>query len=440
VVQLVAQRITSLRPSPHGATAIWAAVVATGTTIGWLLIALDRHIVLPTPPILAEIGPGLRTGALLPAAVATLFIASYRTLIDTLSWRALCAIVPLVATTWTVSLALAEGTSGLTRGPKWSTEYLSDVPSVRAGPAGFLRGFTDNIERYEIHVRGHPPGMVLLLAGLDRVGLGGAAPEAVLVIALAATAPVAVMLVVRVVAGEAMARRSIPWLVLTPAAIWIATSADALYMTVGAWAVALVILSVDRRAAAGVFMAASGGLLGGLALLGTYGIVLVATVPIAVMWSRRRDSRAVVRSAAVATASAGVVIASLIPFGFWWFDGLRTTKHEYDTLDLDRPYWAFIFVNLAAWSLALGPATFMALARLRDRRVWTVVGGGIAAAMLANASGLSLGEVERIWLPFTLWVLPAGAALTSDLRLARAGLALQAVSSIALISVATTQW
>ena len=429
-----------MRPSLHGAVAIWAGIVTAGVTMGWILISFDRHIVLPTPPILAEFGPGLRTGALMPAAVAILFIASYRTLVDKLRWRVLCAVVPLVATMWTVSLALAEGTSGLTRGPNWHTEYLTDVPSVRAGTAGFLRGFTDSIERYEIHVRGHPPGMVLLLAGLDRVGLGGAGPEAALVIALAATAPVAVMLVVREVAGEPMARRTIPWLVLTPSAIWIATSADALYMAVGAWAVALVILSVDRNPARSVGMAAIGGILGGLALLGSYGLVLLAIVPISVMWSRRRDRHHVARTVAVATIASSAVIASLVPFGFWWFEGLRATKHEYDILDVDRPYWAFLFVNAAAWSLALGPAIFMALARLRDCRLWSVVGGGIAAAMLANASGLSLGEVERIWLPFTLWVLPAGAALSSDSRLARTGLALQALSAIGLISVATTQW
>ena len=429
-----------MRLSPRGAVAIWAGVVAVGTTTGSLLIAFGRHIVLPTPPILAEIGPGLRLGALLPAAVAAVFITFHRAPLERLSWRALCVVVPLAATTWTVALALAEGTSGLTRGPNWHTEYLTDVPSVRAGATEFLRDFTTNIERYEIHVRGHPPGMVLLLAGLERLGLGGAGGEAALVIALAATAPVAVLMVVRDVAGEEVARRATPWLVLTPAAIWIATSADALYMAIGAWAVALVILSSGKRVAHGVLLATAGGILGGLALLGSYGLVLLAIVPIAAMWSCRTDSRAVARTITVATLAASAVIVALVPFGFWWIDGLRATKHEYDILDLDRPYWAFIFINLAAWSLALGPATFMGLARLRDRRLWTVVGGGIAAAMLANTSGLSLGEVERIWLPFTLWVLPAGAALSTDMRLARTGLAMQALSAISLISIATTQW
>ena len=108
-------------------------------------------------------------------------------------------------------------------------------------------------------------------------------------------------------------------------------------------------------------------------------------------------------------------------------------------LDIDRPYWAFLFINLAAWSLALGPATFIGLARLRDRGLGLLVGGGIAAVALADLSGLSSGEVERIWLPFTLWVLPAAASLLSDRRSTRIGLALQAVSAIVLISIVTTR-
>jgi hypothetical protein len=135
-----------------------------------------------------------------------------------------------------------------------------------------------------------------------------------------------------------------------------------------------------------------------------------------------------------------IVLAALLPFGYSWLAGARATKHEYYLQDLDRPYWALLVVNLAAWALALGPATFVALAHLRDRRIWWLVGGGIAAAALANLSGLSAGEVERIWLPFTIWVLPAGAAFPRSGHTTRTGLTLQAASAIALISIVTTQW
>jgi hypothetical protein len=441
VVQLAAQRLAPLRTSAAFAVAIWAALIGIGVALGAFLNMRHRHIVLPTPPILGSFVTGVRAGVLLPGAVAIALVVLLPRVVERASWRALLVLVPLCALAWTSALALAEGTSGFTRGPSWHSEYLTDVPAVRADPAGFLRGFTDNIARYDIHVRGHPPGMVLLLAGLDRLGLGGAAWEAALVIAVAATAPIAVLIAIRALAGERTARRAAAFLVLAPAAIWIATSADALYMAVGAWAVTLVVLAMcARRVRRQVAFAALGGLLGGLALLGSYGLVLLAAIPAGALWSRRADRARVLRVALAGTAGAVAVLLAFLPFGYWWLDGLRATKHEYVVLDLDRPYWAFLFINLGAFALALGPATFMGLAALRDKRLWLLVGGGLSAAALAELSGLSSGEVERIWLPFTLWVLPAGAAVVTTRASTRTALAMQAASAIAIISVVTTQW
>ena len=417
----------------------WAGLITLGAVIGASLNAAHWHIILSVPPILADFVDRPRFGVVLPIAVAAAMIRWLPGLTARLSWRRLLVVIAAAAACWTLALALAEGTSGLTRGANWHTEYLADVPAVRTDPAAFLRGFTANIARYGVHVRGHPPGMVLLLAGLDRVGLGGAGGEAALVIALASTAPIAVLLVLRQVAGEQSARLAGTWLVLTPAAIWIATSADALYMTIGAWAIACVVLSSARRGIAGVSLAVSGGVLGALALLGSYGLVLLAVVPTSVLWSRRSEA-AVRRTVIVSVATVVGLLVAMLPLGYSWIAGLRATKHEYFVLDLDRPYWAFIFINPAAWALALGPATFMGLSLLRDRRLWTVVGGGIAAAALANLSGLSSGEVERIWLPFTIWVLPAAVALSVSYASARRGLIWQAASAIALISMVTTQW
>jgi NaMN:DMB phosphoribosyltransferase len=97
-------------------------------------------------------------------------------------------------------------------------------------------------------------------------------------------------------------------------------------------------------------------------------------------------------------------------------------------------------INLAAWSLALGPATIAGMATARDRRLWLLVGGGVLAAAAANVSGLSNGEVERIWLPFTIWVLPAGAALWTSRRAVRGWLALQALVAVSLTALIATNW
>jgi hypothetical protein len=113
---------------------------------------------------------------------------------------------------------------------------------------------------------------------------------------------------------------------------------------------------------------------------------------------------------------------------------------EYHALDLERPYAYFLVANVAAFALQLGPATAVALTRLRDRNLWVLVGGGLAAAALANLSGLSEGEVERIWLPFGLLVLPACAALRQGDDLPRSWLAAQAACAITIEVLVRTAW
>ena len=107
-------------------------------------------------------------------------------------------------------------------------------------------------------------------------------------------------------------------------------------------------------------------------------------------------------------------------------------------------------INLAALAVAVGPAIAVAIARLRDRTLWVIVGAALTAIAIADISGMAKGEVERIWLPFTPWVLVASAALTrreevtrvrSTIRAPQSGwLALQACTAIVVESVARTAW
>jgi hypothetical protein len=189
----------------------------------------------------------------------------------------------------------------------------------------------------------------------------------------------------------------------------------------------------------------AGGLLLAAAAFGSYGVVLVGIVPLAIAWHRRR-----LRPAIVALAAAATVVLAFAAGGFWWVDGLVATHGRYVAgIASRRPYVAFLFVNAAALAIALGPATAVALARLRHRHLWLLVGGGLAAIALAAASGMSKGEVERIWLPFTPWILVSGAALwpvaapsrSRTLRdPMRVWLCAQAGFAIAVESVVRTAW
>ena len=226
---------------------------------------------------------------------------------------------------------------------------------------------------------------------------------------------------------------------MTPAAIWLATTAEAFYAGIGAWAVTLVVLATGRHGRPSTVLALTGGLLFGALAYMSYGHVLLALIPLAVAVQRRRAD--VIGLAAVGAVPVAVAFTTL---GFWWFDGLAATRVEYaESVARDRPYGPFLVFNAAAFAIALGPATVAALTRLRDRRLWLLVGAALAAVAVAAVAGLSKGEVERIWLPFTVWVL-AGRSGARSARTARSAargwLGLQGTAAVLVQSLLKPRW
>jgi hypothetical protein len=62
----------------------------------------------------------------------------------------------------------------------------------------------------------------------------------------------------------------------------------------------------------------------------------------------------------------------------------------------------------------------------------------VAAVVTATLSGFSKAEVERIWLPFAIWLLPACAFLPR--RTHRWWLAVQALAALLVQHVLATNW
>jgi hypothetical protein len=173
----------------------------------------------------------------------------------------------------------------------------------------------------------------------------------------------------------------------------------------------------------------------GLGLFLSYGLVLLGVIPLAVGIARRRIRPLVLGGLAV--AAVALAFAGL---GFWWLDGLRATHREYyQGIAARRPYGYFLFANLAAFAVAVGPAAVGGLAVLRDRGLWLLVSGALLAVAIADVSGLSKGEVERIWLPFAVWVGLA-AALIAVSRRPRAWLAAQAATALTVQVGVATIW
>jgi hypothetical protein len=178
--------------------------------------------------------------------------------------------------------------------------------------------------------------------------------------------------------------------------------ADGVYAAVAAWSVTALVLAVTRRrGGVAVVLAALGGALGSLALHGTYGLVpLLAALMGTVIVVRRRWWLTI-------PVVVGGVLATVpwVAAGFWWLDGLSATRHWYDAgAASERPYLYFLIANLVAFAIILGPGVVAALSRGIPRDVVVLVVPTLVAVAVADLSGLSKAEVERIWLPFVPWI------------------------------------
>ena len=423
-------------PREAVAAGAWFALIAACWAVGTAMNAAGSDMLLHAPPLFGGWDLQLGLDVLVPTAVAAAVALAGPVVARTVSWPWMLAACGFAFLAWTVALALTNGADGLTHPLETKPEYLRIIPGL-GSPGDFLSMYFDRVDAYPTHVRGHPPGMVLILLGLQAAGLGGSAAASALILAFAATTPVAALIALRAVAGEDPARRAAPYLVLLPAAVYVAISADALYMGIGAWAVAAVVVAIARAdGPATDILALVGGLIFGVVAFLSYGLVLLGAIPLAVAVARRR-----LRPLLLAGAGFAVVLAAFAAAGFWWFDGLAEVRAQYaGSIARNRPYEFFVFNNLAVLALVTGPAVAIALARLRDPRIWLLVGGGIGAIALADLSGMSKGEVERIWLAFVPWVVVATCALPVAPRATRALLGAQAATAIAIEVGVSTLW
>lgn len=394
----------------------WIALALVGLLVvavhlwGRGLQAGGHRLFLNLPPLVGHLEPRFAASGLgaLPLGVAAVVWGP--AVAERLPWRRLLPATAVAAAAWAVTLAFTEGVDGVLRSPAGPSDYLNDAPLV-GSPSAFLAGFVQQIERYTTHVRAHPPGMTLLAWSVWRAG-GSPAWMAGLEIAAAASAVPAVLLAIREVSGERRARTAAPFLAFAPVAITMASSGDAFFAGVGAWAVALVVLATGREGPRADVLALAGGFLFGVTAFLSYGLVLLGAIPLMVAVGRRR-----LRAIGLAALGALPVFVGFSWAGFWWVEGLLATRLQYlASAARSRPYSYFVVANLAAFALVLGPAAVSGLAVLRERSTWWLVGGALGAAVLADLSGMSKAEVERIWLPFAVWVLPAAVGLPERSR------------------------
>ncbi|MFD8487438.1 hypothetical protein ACGFWG_16910 [Streptomyces sp. NPDC048405] len=433
-----------------GAAAAAALLVTAAVLVGRYVYTYD-DLIVGWPPLLGRWGPHLGPGTPAAVLVAAAVVACGPAVAARLPWRALLPAAWGASLAWIWSLALIDGwQTGVAGRLTTRHEYLTVIGRWHDIPAT-LRDFTGHIlihspDNWPAHVAGHPPAATLTFVLLDRIGLGGGGWAGVWCITVGASGCVAVLMTVRALAGERLARRAAPFLVLAPAAVWLGTSADAYFAAVAAWAVALLALAVTRRSAG---WAAGSGLLFGLTCYLSYGLTLFAVVAAAVLLLGRRGVRERPVLFLPLLAGAAVVPVAFTAMGFDWWEAYRLlVTRYYEGAAGVRPYGYWVWANLACTVLITGLATAAGLRRTgavlvrrgdsgaQELRLAFLVAAGLLALLAADLSGMSKAETERIWLPFALWLLPSCAFLSHP----RAWLAAQAVLALLLNHLVATGW
>ncbi|MFB6815250.1 hypothetical protein ACFCV8_11965 [Streptomyces sp. NPDC056347] len=434
-----------------GVVLVTAAVFA-----GRSIEAADGSLFVRWPPLLASWHPHTGPGTPAAVVVAAAVIAYGPALADRIGLRALLSAAWAASLTWILSLALIEGWGpGVAERLTTRHEYLRAVDRFQDIGAA-LRGFTGHIllgspDNWPTHVAGHPPGATLTFVLLDRIGLGGGAWAGVWCIVTGASAVPAVLITIRALAGERLARRAAPFLVLAPVAVWAGTSADAYFAAVAAWSVALLALAATRSVRLPTAAAFASGLLFGLTCYLSYGLTLIA-VPLLAVLVLARTARPV----PLLLAGALVVPVLFTVAGYnWWESYQLLVERYYQGAGGIRPYSYWVWANLACATVAAGLATVAGLRRaaagtpgavraLRtgttrpSQRLILLVSAGLLALLAADLSGMSKAETERIWQPFLLWLLPATALLPTGTR--RGWLAAQAVVALLVNHLLWTEW
>lgn len=429
-----------------GSTVLLVALaMAVPAATGW-----DVHVRW-FPPLHAEWDPRLGPGTL-PAVVLAV-LAGWRAvdLAGRLPWGRLLLAAYGAGLTWMLALAFVDGSDGVGHILGTDYEYLQTARATTDLPHT-LETYVSRIpydaepSNWPVHIAGHPPGALTFFVVLVRLGLGGGLAAGLVVTLVAASTAVAVLVTLRVLGAEELARRAAPFLVLGPAAIWQSVSADGMFAAVAAWGTAALAVAATRdRTGPMLSWAVLAGLLLGYCVMLSYGLPLLGLLAVAVLVVAR-SWRPLVPAAA---AASGVVLA-YAAYGFSWWEALPVLRERYwDGVASRRPPEYWMWGDLAALAFSAGPLVGAALAQAWARRrdatsdagarvVLWLTAAGVAMVLAADLSQMSRAEVERIWLPFVPWLLVGCALLPEPWR--RRGLVLQLASALVVQHLLFTGW
>lgn len=446
---------------PPGATRRGrGAVVGLAVSVTLIAVAIllprladwDVHV-RTWPPLHADWDPRVGPGTAPAVVLAALAVLWSFPLAQRLSWPRLLVATYAAGLAWMLSLAFVDGSRGVSYILGSSYEYLSTARRTSNLPAA-IADYIDRIPfsagdlRWPPHLAGHPPGALTFFVALDRIGLGSGFAAGMVVTLMAASTALGVMVVLRLLGAEEVARRAAPWLVFAPAAVWQCVSADAMFAAVAAWALAVLAWAATRRTPAAwpaLVGGAVAGLLFGACVMLSYGLPLLGLPALAVLVVARSWRPLV---PAIVAAAAVVLVYAALGFSYWSALPVLHTRY-WDGVARHRPPAYWLWANFAVLSISAGPLVGAGLGQVVSRSrsllseppgrvaVW-LVGSFAAVVVGADATRMSMAEVERIWLPFIPWLL-VGCAFVPD-RWRRPGLALQVTLALAVQHLLFTGW
>jgi hypothetical protein len=422
-------------------------LVAAAMLVPWLA---GWQVFVDFPPLHATWRPRFGPGTVPAVAVGALAVGYGSRIAARMRWRWLLLVAFAVGLAWLVGLALVDGLDGLGAVLDLPSEYLGTAREVSDISALLERYIAhiplDSDDNWPTHVAGHPPGALLFFVGLVRLGLGSALAAGLVVTVIGATTPVAVLVALRRLGAEAEARVAAPFLVIGTAAIWVAVSADGMFAAVAAWGwCALAFAATARRWFTVAGWAVLSGVLLGCCVMLSYGLPLLGVLAVGIL--------VIARSWHPLPWAAGAALAVVLVFaagGFAWWDAYPVLVERYWAgIASDRPFGYWVWGNLAALVLSAGPivgaSIMLAASRVKSvlaagevRVVTLLVTAAAVTVLIADLSGMSKAEVERIWLPFVPWLL-LGTALLPE-RARRPALAVQVVAALVIQHLLATPW
>lgn len=402
-------------------TPVISARTAAVSAVGGLLLVVAAYVVphwwyedidVKFAPLHASWDPKFPPAALAVIAIGIVLALVLPSVAARLRWPTLLLAAFSTLWLWIMALAMTQGTKGLASTFERRQEYVYDaqhVTSISAMLHEFIdRIPLDSVDNWHVHVAGHPPGALLYFVGLDRIGVTDPFWIGVVCVTIASTAIVAVMLTLKTLGTEKLARSAMPWIVLAPSAVWMGVNGDAVFTAVAAWGLALVAIAAKKSS---IPAAIAAGLLLGYCVYLSYGLVLLGILAVAVLIIARTW-----RPLPWALGGAGVIAAAFTLGGFAWWDAYPVLRERYyDGIASDRHYSYWLWATLAAWTYTVGLAVWAALPAgwraLRRNVLAQLAGAAMLTILVATLSGMSKAETERIFLPFTIWVVALPALL-----------------------------